>query len=129
MLLASPAAMPQSARSAMARRGEQLAEAHYQRLGFSVLARNHRTRHGEIDLIVYDGHTLAFVEVKTRCSGAGHPFDAIHPGKQRQVRRMAREWLAAAPWVGAADLRFDAVGVRLDARGKLVRLDHVEAAF
>jgi putative endonuclease len=43
---------------------------------------------------------------------------------------MARAWLSEVrdrPW--AAELRFDAVGVTLDPRGELVRLDHLEAAF
>src|SRR3954464_1401141 len=50
--------------------GEDLAAQHFQRLGFDVLARNHRTRFGELDLVAYDGQTLVFVEVKTRRSGA-----------------------------------------------------------
>lgn len=124
--------MSVTARSALARRGERLAEAHYRRLGFTVLARNYRTCRGEIDLIVCDGDTLAFVEVKTRCSGAGHPFDAIHPGKQARIRRLAREWLATRTRFRGRrpnELRFDAVGIVLDARGRLLRLDHVEGAF
>ena len=43
---------------------------------------------------------------------------------------MAAAWLNDVrdrPW--AAELRFDAVGVRFDARGELVSLDHLEAAF
>jgi putative endonuclease len=43
--------------------GERLALAHMERLGFALVARNHRTRWGEIDLIVFDGRTLVFVEV------------------------------------------------------------------
>ena len=43
--------------------GERLALAHLGRLGFALVARNHRTRFGEIDLIVFDGRTLVFVEV------------------------------------------------------------------
>jgi putative endonuclease len=121
--------MSSDVRRAIGRRGEQLARAHYERLGFRLIARNYRARHGEIDLIVSDGRTLAFVEVKTRCSGAGHPFDAIHANKQRRLRRMAREWLLTAPRPGVPDLRFDAVGVTLDARGELLRLDHLEGAF
>ena len=45
-------------RRARGRLGEDLAAAHLQRLGFRVLARNARTRYGEIDLIAFDGHTL-----------------------------------------------------------------------
>jgi putative endonuclease len=43
---------------------------------------------------------------------------------------MATAWLNEVrdrPW--AADLRFDAIGVTLDSRGALVRLDHLEGAF
>ena len=45
----------------MGRLGEELAAAHLSRLGFSELERNARTRHGEIDLIAFDGRTLVFV--------------------------------------------------------------------
>jgi hypothetical protein len=50
-------------RRALGRRGEELAAAHFERLGFSVIGRNVRTRYGEIDLIAFDGRVLAFVEV------------------------------------------------------------------
>lgn len=113
-------------------RGEALAAAHFERLGYTVLARNHRTRFGELDLVVRDdaSRTIVFVEVKTRRAGSGDPFDNLHEAKRGQVRSMASAWLSDVrdrPW--AAELRFDAVGVILDARGELVRLDHLEGAF
>jgi putative endonuclease len=49
-------------RRTLGRLGEDLAAAHLARLGFATLARNVRTRHGEIDLIVFDGRVLAFIE-------------------------------------------------------------------
>jgi putative endonuclease len=113
-------------------RGEDLAAAHFERLGYEVLARNHRTRYGELDLVVFDGTTLVFVEVKTRrASGSGRgPWEALHARKCRQVRRMGVAFLLEAPErPHSADLRFDAIGVVIDAYGKLVRLDHLEAAF
>jgi putative endonuclease len=117
---------------AFGRRGEELAAQHLERLGYTVLARNHRTRWGEIDLVLADagGRTIVFVEVKTRRLGGGDPFESLHEVKRHQVRSMAAAWLNDVrdrPW--AADLRFDAVGVTLDARGELVRLDHLEGAF
>src|ERR1700724_2656332 len=57
-------------RRALGRRGEQLAADHLGRLGFAPVARNERTRYGEIDLIVFDGRTLVFAEVKTRRADA-----------------------------------------------------------
>jgi putative endonuclease len=116
----------------LGRRGEELAAEHVERLGYRVLARNYRTRSGELDLVLADeaGDTIVFCEVKTRRLGSGPPFDALHDPKRLQVRRMAVEWLTKERdrphW---ADLRFDAIGVTLDAHGGLVRLDHLEGAF
>ena len=112
--------------------GEKLALEHLQRLGYALVARNHRTRWGELDLVVHDGRSLVFVEVKTRRAGrAGRgPWEALHERKQGRVRRMAAAYLAeVTDRPRAAEIRFDAVGVVIDARGRLVRLDHVEAAF
>src|SRR3954468_622576 len=117
-------------RHSLGRRGEELAAEHFERLGFEVLARNHRTRFGELDLVAFDGATIVFVEVKTRRAGTGDPWDNLHDAKRAQVRHMAASWLTEAhrrPY--GAELRFDAVGILLDAAGELVRLDHLEAAF
>ena len=56
----------------LGRAGEDAAAAHMQRLGYSVVARNHRTRFGEVDLICLGYGFLVFVEVKTR-RGRGSP--------------------------------------------------------
>ena len=117
-------------RHALGRLGEELAARHFERLGFDVIGRRHRTRFGELDLIVFDGRTLVFAEVKTRRAGSGHPWDSLHDAKRRQVRRMGAAWLAAAldrPYY--EEIRFDAVGVVLDPSGGLVSLDHLEGAF
>ena len=116
----------------LGRRGEELAAAHFERLGYRVLDRNFRTRWGELDLVLADpsGATIVFAEVKTRRLGGGEPWDSLHESKRSQVRTLAAAWLSAVrdrPW--AAELRFDAIGVTLDRRGELVRLDHLEAAF
>jgi len=119
-------------RQHLGRTGEDLALAHLERLGFELVARNHRTRWGEIDLIVHDGSALVFVEVKTRrASGPGRgPWEALHERKRAQVRRMAAAYLAdVQDRPRATELRFDAIGVVIDTRGRLVRLDHLEAAF
>src|SRR3954451_18793752 len=120
--------MPTGHPQSLGRRGEQLAAEHFARLGYDVLARNHHTRYGELDLVLSDGRTLVFCEVKTRRLGSGGgPFESLHPAKQEQVRRMAAAWLAEPsdrPWHN--ELRFDAVGVLVDRQDALVRLDHLE---
>jgi putative endonuclease len=124
--------MPTDYAKDLGRRGEELAAEHFCRLGYRVLARNHRTRFGELDLVLADdaGTTIVFCEVKSRRLGSGEPFDNLDECKRQQVRKMAAAWLAAPhdrPF--GADLRFDAVGVTLDGRGCLVRLDHMQGAF
>jgi len=116
----------------LGRIGERLALEHLLRLGYALVARNHRTRYGELDLVVHDGRALVFVEVKTRrsSSAARGPWEALHPRKQRQVRQMGRAFLTeVTDRPRSLDIRFDAIGVVIDPRGRLVRLDHLEAAF
>jgi putative endonuclease len=124
--------MPTDRTKQLGRRGEELAAEHFSRLGYRVLARNHRTRFGELDLVLADEEegTIVFCEVKSRRLGSGDPFDNLHEAKRKQVRTMAAAWLndvTDRPF--GAELRFDAVGVTLDCNGRLIRLDHVQAAF
>jgi putative endonuclease len=112
-----------------------LARRHLEARGFTVLDANFRTRHGELDLVAADRRHLVFCEVKTRTQsgppGELGPFAAIGARKRRQVRLMAREWLAGrdsqGPW--PPELRFDAIGIAFDPSGRLISLDHLEGAF
>ena len=119
-------------RSELGRLGEQLAAEHMIRRGFRIVERNYRTRWGELDIVAYDGRTLAFCEVKTRrLSTPGRdPLESVHTRKRSKVRKMARSWLIERSDRPRADtLRFDAIGVTLDPSGRLVRLEHLEGAF
>lgn len=119
-------------RQRLGRLGEDLALRHLERLGYTLVTRNHRTRFGELDLIVTGPDVLVFVEVKARRANAAgrSPWEALHERKRRQVRAMAAAYLCEVEdRPRALDLRFDAIGVVLDTRDRLVELDHVEAAF
>jgi putative endonuclease len=113
--------------------GEQLAAEHLIRRGFQILERNYRTRWGELDIVAFDGHTLAFCEVKARRldgDGAAAPLEAIRPRKRSQVRKMAGSWMRERrdrPY--APVIRCDAIGVTFDRAGQLVSLEHLEGAF
>jgi len=124
--------MSNDAGNRLGRTGEQLAAEHLLRLGYEIVERNYRTRWGELDIVARTGGTLAFCEVKTRRAGgrAGGPFDAVGPGKQARVRKMAGTWLIERRDRPYADvIRFDAIGVTFDAAGRLVSLEHLEGAF
>jgi len=129
--MASSSSSSSDPRHQLGRRGEELAAEHLQRLGFEVVARNFRTRYGELDLVAFDGRALVFAEVKSRRAGcAGSPFDNLHLRKRAQVRRMASAYLNAVPQRPRGDeIRFDAIAVLIDARGGLAGLDHLEGAF
>jgi putative endonuclease len=115
-------------RRALGQWGEDLAVRHLQEAGLQVLARNWRCREGEIDVIVREGDTLAFVEVKTRSGrGFGEPAEAVGPVKARRLRLLALRWLALERPSGAHDLRFDVVSVlRTGAAPEVV---HLRGAF
>lgn len=126
-------------RRALGRRGEQLAAEHLLRHGCVELARNMRTREGEIDMIVLDGPVLVFVEVKTRrvsrrCGAIREhedPLLGIDPRQRRRIRRLAAAWLGDERQrrPRAQAIRFDAIGVVIDGSGAPRRLVHVKDAF
>ena len=101
--------MTRAARLAASRRGaeaEDLAARFLARQGLVVMARNFRTRFGEIDLVARDGDTLVFVEVRARSwSAFGGAAASVDAGKQRRIIAAARHYLARLPAEPAC--RFD----------------------
>ncbi|HEX2392544.1 MAG TPA: YraN family protein [Solirubrobacterales bacterium] len=112
---------------------EQLVARRLAEAGYTILERNARTRHGELDIVALDGRTLVFVEVKAGRSGAAfgpeRPILAIGPRKQLQVRRLATAWMAERRNLPHYDqIRFDAVGVTLDG-ARVIAYEQIENAF
>jgi putative endonuclease len=126
------AAVSNDVRHVLGRVGERLAAEHLVSRGFDIVERNYRTRWGELDIVAFDGQTLAFCEVKTRRLPGPQtgPFDAVRERKQARVRKMAASWLIERTDRPHADvLRFDAIGVVFDRSGELVAIEHLEGAF
>lgn len=93
------------------RRGEDAAAEAYRRSGFEVIERNYRCPSGEIDLILRNGSTIVFAEVKARSSDRfGSPVLAVDARKQARLRRLAAAWLSARR-PGRVNVRFDVVSV------------------
>jgi putative endonuclease len=79
--------------------------------GYKIIARNYRTKFGEIDIIAFDKETICFVEVKTRKSlrfGLGQ--EAISAIKQRHIGRVALLYLKENNFF-QRKARFDVVSV------------------
>ncbi len=87
---------------------EELAARHLAARGLAIVARNWRSRRGEIDLIVRDGATLVFVEVRLRRNARfGGAAASITPAKQARLVAAAEAYLATLASVPPC--RFDAV--------------------
>ena len=88
---------PQDRRAAR-RRGEEAEELAVHFLagrGLAIVARNYRTRFGEVDIVARDGATLVFVEVRARSWGAyGGAAGSVDHGKQRRIVAAARHYLS-----------------------------------
>ncbi len=90
--------------------GEELACRSLREAGYLLVARNWRTRLGEIDIIARDGDVLVFVEVKARSSqGFGGAEGAVGPAKRRRLIAAAKLFFAATGCELAA--RFDVVAI------------------
>ena len=106
---------------------ERHAEDRLRKAGCEVLARRFRSRRGEIDLVVRDGPTVVFVEVKARRGSVyGHPAEAVTAVKQRQLRAAARLFLRQRGLDGSC-CRFDVVCVEVGS-GR-ARLEWIRDAF
>ncbi len=109
-------------------RGERLAANTLKAKGYRILARNCRSRFGELDLIAVDGDTVVFVEVKTRSqSDKGRPEESITPGKQRLLSRAALAWLHKNR-MHHCRCRFDVVAI-VWREGQDPSIEHYIAAF
>jgi uncharacterized protein (TIGR00252 family) len=125
-------------------RGERAVAEWYEARGFDVVARNWRSRTGEIDLVVRLGDLVVMCEVKTRSSDRfGAPEEAVTAAKARRIRRVAAEWLTSARASGAlgrtetpsgavpgrsgVDVRFDVASVTV--RGAELVVEVIEGAL
>ena len=95
----------------LGRAAEELAARWLVDRGYRVVARNHATRRGEVDLVCREGSTLCFVEVRSRSRrDFGSPAASIDVRKARRVVAAAMDW---AMRHGGLDqeIRFDVVAV------------------
>jgi putative endonuclease len=109
--------------------GEEIAARYLAERGYQILARNLRSRLGEVDLIARDGATLVLVEVKTRLGVPREPRRAESGAERGQrLARLALDVLARE-WLRDLACRFDVVTVTFDPAGGPPRVDHFPGVF
>lgn len=116
------------------RDGETVAARRLTELGYKILRRNHRTRHGEIDIVAMQGGELVFLEVKTRRRRSKHntnfmncaPVDSMTRNKLLRVSQCAESFMANVGFNNQTGWRLDFVGVELDTHGRPVDVEVIK---
>ena len=119
--------------------GEQLAVQFLEKNGYTVLERNYRAGHEEIDIIGRSEKYLVFFEVKTRsclypgASRYGRPSSAVRYGKQSHLLSAARTYLHTHPHTGLQP-RMDVIEVYLGRAAPgvmppVLKIHHIRNAF
>ncbi len=105
-------------------KGEDAAAKFLEEQGFSILHRNWRVQHKEVDIVALDGRFLVFVEVKTRTTRmeladviSNFKINALRDAAEAYIERFAR----------TEEMRFDVV--MLIPRNSGYEIEHVRDAF
>jgi putative endonuclease len=107
---------------------EKAAESYLRTQGLRLLQRNFSSRFGEIDLVMLDGQTVVFVEVKYRKSNQhGSGADAVNFHKQEKISRTAAWYLAKNPHRSESVCRFDVISI--DPKKSDHGIDWIRSAF
>ena len=105
------------------RNGENIAAEYLSKHKYKIVDRNFTCHFGEIDIIVWDGESVIFVEVKARKDDKfGMPREAVDWRKQRTIVKCANYWLYKKKQTGVP-VRFDVVELLGD------EINHIKDAF
>jgi putative endonuclease len=124
-----------SERGRLGQAGEAEAERFLRAKGYDIVAKNYRSRLGEIDLVALHHQTVVFVEVRS-LSGPefGDPLATVTPRKQRHIAKTALSYLSRHRLHDRA-ARFDVIGIQWqnghNDRGakRPARISHIQDAF
>ena len=102
-------------------KGEKRAANFLSKKGYKLLAKNYRCKYGEIDIIMEQGETLVFIEVKARSSAKyGLGYESVTASKQEKLLKTAQTYMVEK---GERPARFDVVSIDGD------EITHIENAF
>jgi putative endonuclease len=108
-------------------KGEALAKAYLQGLGYEVIDENWTFGKAEVDLIAYKDRVIIFIEVKTRTGNFfGEPEDFVDHRKQKLMVDAADEYTYLMNHQG--EIRFDIISILFNNKGQH-KINHIEDAF
>jgi putative endonuclease len=103
--------------------GERIAAHRLEASGMQVVARNVRTRGGEIDIVAHDGHDIVFVEVRTRRSIPGLAAESLGAEKLRRMWQCAMDYCETAA-LSPERARIDVISIDLGPGGQAAHVEH-----
>jgi putative endonuclease len=108
--------------------GERIAADFLRLQGYTIIDRNYRYGHLEIDLIAARRGNLAFIEVKTRRSRrTGEAVEAVRRQKVANMRKAARGFLTRRCYpVPFDEMRFDLIAIDIDSALDTLVLRHIK---
>ncbi|MBC9252113.1 YraN family protein [Pseudomonas alcaligenes] len=110
---------PINSRQDSGRAAEQQARRHLEQQGLRLLAQNWLCRRGELDLVMLDGDTVVFVEVRyRRHSGWGGALESIDARKRERLIQAAQHFLQQESRWARSPCRFDVVAIDATPNGK-----------
>lgn len=108
--------------------GEETAARYLIDSGFTLLERNWRTQHLEVDIVAEWHGTIVFVEVKSRKEGSLRtPESAVNATKRARLIRAARQYINTHYYKNPRPYRFDIITVIV--KGRKCSLTHIRNAF
>ena len=112
-------------------RAERSAERWLLEQGLRVIERNYRCKAGEIDLVMREGETVVFVEVRYRKQhGFGSGIESVDWRKQKKLLLAARHFLVSRKQYADMPCRFDVMAASPAKNdGKALTWQHIENAF
>lgn len=116
-----------SNRTETGRAAEALARGHLERHGLRLLAQNWLCRRGELDLVMLDGDTVVFVEVRyRRHNGWGGALESVDARKRERLIQAAQHFLQQESRWSRSPCRFDVVAI---GPGQATELNWLQNAF
>ncbi len=118
-------------RQSLGRWGEQEAARYLASQGYEILEHNHRTPHGELDLIAWlpAANTIIFVEVKTRSTRTfGNPEESVDLRKQAHLLNAAQYYIQQHP-DKTCNWRIDVIAIQRAGKGQPAQITHFENAL
>jgi putative endonuclease len=118
-----------NSRQTAGREAEACALQHLQQHDLQLITRNWSCKRGELDLVMLDGDTVVFVEVRyRRHSGWGGALESVDSRKQEKLILAAQSFLQSESQWADSPCRFDVVAINGDP-GNAPALNWLKNAF